>query len=68
MSIGTPIGTKAEFFLPVAYCCQRDLRQQNNGQERFCNTAISDVLENRFVDFRMEVVLQVGLAVVCDQR
>jgi hypothetical protein len=30
-SIGTLIGTMAEFPPPAVYCCQRDLRQQSSG-------------------------------------
>jgi hypothetical protein len=67
MSIRTPTGTQAEFLLPAPYYCQSGLRQQSNGQERFCNIGSSETLEIRFVDFRMEVVLQVEFAAIRDQ-
>jgi hypothetical protein len=67
ISIGTPIWTNAGFLLPAAHHCQRDLREQSSGQERFCNIGISEEFENRLVDLRMEVVLQTRLAAIRDQ-
>jgi hypothetical protein len=67
VSIETPVATKVEFLLPAVYFCQRDLSQQGNGQESLRNYGISEPLENRFVDLRMEVVLRVGLAAIRDQ-
>jgi hypothetical protein len=67
MSIDMPIGTKVELLLPAVYCCQRNLPQQSNGQEKFCNIVISEALEDRFLDLRREVVLQLGLITIGDQ-
>lgn len=67
MSIGTPLGRKAELLLPAVYCFQKDLRRQSNGGERSCNIGILEAREKRFVDLRTKVVLQVGLTVMRDQ-
>jgi hypothetical protein len=67
LSIGQSIGTKAEFLLPMVCCCQRGLRKQSNVQERLYNFGILETLGNRFVDLRMEVVFQVGLAAIRNQ-